>query len=147
MNHTVIDISPAVGKISPEFQAYLDAMKDIDDARVMSRKEADTILQKTESVSFISSEGGNSAECTRTVRAQDLGVRQFLLTNLDRSSPSDPYRFRLPLQYLANAIGEIGNFPYQPGERVYEQPSLFLKGAFSLLSACVAQLFSSTRAC
>ncbi|BGO95901.1 hypothetical protein NBRC10512_005505 [Rhodotorula toruloides] len=106
----VIDIAPAVGKISPEFQAYLDAMKEIDEAQVMSRKEADAILQKTES---------------------DLGVRQFLLTNLDRSSPSDPYRFRLPLHYLANAIGEIGNFPYQPGERVYEQPSLFLKGSRS----------------
>lgn len=62
---------------------------------------------------------------------QDLGVRQFLLTNLDRGSPSDPYRFRLPLHYLANAIGEIGNFPYQPGERVFEQPSLFLKGESS----------------
>ncbi|BGP35651.1 hypothetical protein JCM10296v2_007503 [Rhodotorula toruloides] len=106
----VIDIAPAVGKISPEFQAYLDAMKEIDEAQVMSRKEADAILQKTES---------------------DLGVRQFLLTNLDRGSPSDPYRFRLPLHYLANAIGEIGNFPYQPGERVYEQPSLFLKGSRS----------------
>lgn len=116
-------------------------MKEIDDARVMSRKEADTILQKTESVSFTPSGRASSAERTRTVHAQDLGVRQFLLTNLDRSSPSDPYRFRLPLHYLANAIGEIGNFPYQPGERVYEQPSLFLKGAFSNLSACMARLF------
>lgn len=59
---------------------------------------------------------------------QDLGVRQFLLTNLDRASPSDPYHFRIPLPFLQNAIDEIGAFPYTPGERVYEKPSLFLKG-------------------
>ncbi|BGP20566.1 hypothetical protein JCM10213_003828 [Rhodosporidiobolus nylandii] len=106
----VVDIAPGVGKISPEFRAYLDAMKEIDDAKVMSRKEADTILQKTE---------------------KDLGVRQFLLTNMDRASPSDPYKFRLPLHYLGNAIEEIGSFPYQPGEKVYDKPSLFLKGSKS----------------
>ncbi|GAA5916215.1 uncharacterized protein JCM6883_000692 [Sporobolomyces salmoneus] len=103
----VVDIAPGVGKISPEFQAYLDAMKEIDDAQVHSRKEADSILQKTET---------------------DLGVRQFLLTNLDRASPSDPYKFRLPLSYLRNAIDEIGHFPYAPGERIFDKPSLFLKG-------------------
>ncbi|GAA5941305.1 uncharacterized protein JCM15063_006432 [Sporobolomyces koalae] len=103
----VVDIAPGVGKISPEFQAYLDAMKEIDAAQVHSRKEADAILTKTE---------------------PDLGVRQFLLTNLDRASPADPYKFRLPLDYLRNAIGEIGHFPYAPGERIFDKPSLFLKG-------------------
>ncbi|GAA6021250.1 hypothetical protein JCM8202_001914, partial [Rhodotorula sphaerocarpa] len=103
----VVDISPAVGKISPEFQAYIHAMQEIQDARVHSRKEADQLLQKTE---------------------PDLGIRQFLLTNLDRASPSDPYHFRVPLPFLQNAIDEIGAFPYEPGERVFDRPSLFLKG-------------------
>ncbi|GAA6015187.1 hypothetical protein JCM10207_003635 [Rhodosporidiobolus poonsookiae] len=106
----VVDIAPGIGKISPEFRAYLDAMKEIDEAKVMSRKEADVILQKTE---------------------PDLGVRQFLLTNLDRAAPSDPYHFRLPLAYLSNAIDEIGHFPYVPGEKVYDKPALFLKGSKS----------------
>ncbi|GAA6038748.1 hypothetical protein JCM8097_002380 [Rhodosporidiobolus ruineniae] len=106
----VVDIAPGIGKISPEFQAYLDAMKEIDEAKVMSRKEADTILQKTE---------------------KDLGVRQFLLTNMDRASPSDPYKFRLPLHFLKNAIDEIGAFPYVPGEKVYEKLALFIKGTKS----------------
>ncbi|TNY19861.1 Alpha/Beta hydrolase protein [Rhodotorula diobovata] len=110
----VVDIAPGVGKVSPEFQAYLDAMKAIDDAKVMSRKEADAILQKTE---------------------PDLGIRQFLLTNMDRADPSSPYRFRLPLHFLRNAIDEIGHFPYAPGEKVFEKPSLFLKGASPLLVA------------
>ncbi|GAA5841078.1 hypothetical protein JCM3766R1_006659 [Sporobolomyces carnicolor] len=103
----VVDIAPGIGKISPEFQAYLEAMKAIDEAKVHSRKEADAILSKTE---------------------PDLGVRQFLLTNLDRASPEDPYKFRLPLSYLRNAIDEIGHFPYTPGERIFDKPSLFLKG-------------------
>ncbi|KWU42475.1 alpha/beta-hydrolase [Rhodotorula sp. JG-1b] len=106
----VVDISPAVGKISPEFQAYINAMHQIQDAKVQSRKEADDLLQETE---------------------PDLSVRQFLLTNLDRASPSDPYHFRIPLPFLQNAIDEIGAFPYTPGERVYEKPSLFLKGSKS----------------
>ncbi|GAA5822034.1 hypothetical protein JCM3770_002258 [Rhodotorula araucariae] len=106
----VVDIAPGVGKVSPEFQAYLDAMKEIDEAKVMSRKDADVILQKVE---------------------PDLGVRQFLLTNLDRASPSSPYKFRLPLSFLRNAIDEIGHFPYAPGEKVFDKPSLFLKGSKS----------------
>lgn len=118
---TVVDIAPGIGKISPEFQAYLEAMKAIDEAKVHSRKEADAILSKTE---------------------PDLGVRQFLLTNLDRASPEDPYKFRLPLSYLRNAIDEIGHFPYTPGERIFDKPSLFLKGtrALSLFYESIEQL-------
>ena len=132
-----MDIAPGVGKISPEFQAYLNAMKEIDDAQVHSRKEADTILQKTEPVSYFSLKPSHRASCNSLVIlsfSQDLGIRQFLLTNLDRASPSDPYKFRLPLSYLRNAIDEIGHFPYTPGERIFDKPSLFLKGECSLLS-------------
>lgn len=48
----MVDISPAVGKISPEFQAYINAMHQIQDAKVQSRKEADDLLQETEPVRF-----------------------------------------------------------------------------------------------
>ena len=124
----VVDIAPGVGKISPEFRAYLDAMKEIDAAQVHSRKEADAILEKTEPVSCHFPHFAHSA-CS-DVGVQDLGIRQFLLTNLDRESPTSPYKFRLPLSYLRNAIDEIGNFPFAPGERIYDKPSLFLKGSF-----------------
>lgn len=46
----MVDIAPGVGSISPEFREYLTAMKEIDDANVKSRKEADVILQKYEKV-------------------------------------------------------------------------------------------------
>lgn len=48
----MVDISPAVGKVSPEFQAYINAMHQIQDAKVQSRKEADDLLQETEPVRF-----------------------------------------------------------------------------------------------
>ncbi|ORY73634.1 Alpha/Beta hydrolase protein [Leucosporidium creatinivorum] len=103
----VVDISPAVGKISPEFTQYLDAMKAIDAANVSSRKEADELLAKTE---------------------PDFGVRSFLLTNLEKSPSSSYYKFRLPLHYFSDAIEEIGGFPYQLGETKFEGPTLVFKG-------------------
>lgn len=45
-------MAPAIGKISPEFRQYLDAMEEVDAAKCTNRKEADEILQKTEPVRF-----------------------------------------------------------------------------------------------
>jgi hypothetical protein len=50
----VVDISPAVGPISPEFRRYIDAMKEIDAAKVQTKKEGEEILKNYESVSAIS---------------------------------------------------------------------------------------------
>lgn len=47
----VVDISPAVGPISPEFRRYIDAMREIDAANVKTKKEGEDILKKYESVS------------------------------------------------------------------------------------------------
>ena len=44
-------MAPGVGKISPEFGAYLKGMHEITAAKVFNRKEADAILTKYESVS------------------------------------------------------------------------------------------------
>lgn len=61
-------------------------------------------------------------------------MRQFLLTNLTRESPDAPYSFRLPLQYLQDALGEIGEFPYKSGSGVHwDGKALFIKGAFPFL--------------
>ncbi|SCV74533.1 BQ2448_7562 [Microbotryum intermedium] len=119
----VVDIAPGIGAISPEFKAYLAAMKEINDANVMSRKEADAILSKAEPVrSFLD---------WILRKSSDLGVRQFLLTNLIRSSDSTPYTFRLPLDYLSNQIDQIGSFPFPPGTKEWNGPALFLKGGKS----------------
>ena len=46
----VVDMAPGVGKISPEFGAYLKGMQEITEAKVFNRKEADAILTKYEPV-------------------------------------------------------------------------------------------------
>ncbi|KAM0787325.1 hypothetical protein ACM66B_007098 [Microbotryomycetes sp. NB124-2] len=103
----VVDIAPGSGKISPEFRTYLDTMRRIQDANVKSRKEADEILQSVE---------------------PDFGVRAFLLTNLEHKSDSDSWKFRLPLEFFVGAIDEIGKFPYEPGTKTFDKPTLFIKG-------------------
>ena len=56
-------------------------------------------------------------------------MRQFLLTNLVRETPSSPYGFRLPLSFLQDAMGEIGQFPYASGSGTkWNGNALFLKG-------------------
>ncbi|MBW0541271.1 hypothetical protein O181_080986 [Austropuccinia psidii MF-1] len=120
----VIDISPAKGPISDNFKTYLEAMKEINSSPVTTRKQADEILSKYE---------------------QDIGVRQFLLTNLVRlplDSIGETYQIRLPLEVLDEQISTdgIGDFPFDPpiasasnssqGPR-YKKSSLFIKGAHS----------------
>ncbi|KAL0253786.1 hypothetical protein I308_101162 [Cryptococcus tetragattii IND107] len=109
-----VDMSPARGKISPEFASYTDAMMDIEKAQVKTKHEADVILQKTEPT---------------------LSVRQFLLTNTRLSkSPFPHLTFRIPLALLSAAIPNIGDFPYSPPPPVsakspqWNGPVLFIKG-------------------
>lgn len=93
----VVDMSPARGPISNEFASYLEAMKAITQSHVTSRKAADHILQSYE---------------------PDLSIRQFLLTNLVLNPSTKTYEFRIPLDFLFDALGkgEIGGFPYLPLE-------------------------------
>lgn len=46
-----VDMSPARGKLSPEFEQYVKAMLDINEKRCESRKQAEELLAKTEPVS------------------------------------------------------------------------------------------------
>ncbi|KAG8934078.1 hypothetical protein FRC01_005239 [Tulasnella sp. 417] len=108
----VVDMSPARGPISDEFRTYLKAMKEIQNKRVRSRKEADDVLQAYE---------------------PDVSVRQFLLTNLDRVQHETGHhqKFRIPLEILDKAIDGIGDFPYEPDHRKWDGKTLFVKGSRS----------------
>ncbi|KAJ1300080.1 hypothetical protein OPQ81_002562 [Rhizoctonia solani] len=106
----VVDISPAVGPISPEFRRYIDAMKEIDDAKVMTKKQGEEILKKYES---------------------DASTRAFLLHNLVAPVKGEPLKFRIPLSAIADAIDGIGEFPYTPGQVTWDGATLFVKGAKS----------------
>ncbi|KAI0076192.1 alpha/beta-hydrolase [Panus rudis PR-1116 ss-1] len=106
----VVDMSPAKGPMSPEFQSYIEAMKKIEQSQVTSRQQAQKILMPYES---------------------DPSIRAFLLTNLNTHHAHAPLHFKIPVDIIGKAIPEIGSFPYEPGERTWEGKSLFIKGTRS----------------
>jgi len=115
-----VDISPAKGPISKSFQDYIDGFKEVNSSAVSSRKQADEILAKYE---------------------QDLGRRQFLLTNLKQVERGDGggtrYKIRLPVEVLEEQLANnhVGDFPFEPSGEAdgvrFDKPSLFIKGARS----------------
>ena len=100
----VVDIAPVA--YDHDQAGILQAMADVDLARVASRGDADRQLRAA---------------------VPEAGVRQFLLTNLERADGG--WRWRLPLDILADALPVILDFP-EPGSP-YTGPTLFLHGAAS----------------
>lgn len=110
-NLIVVDVSPIKGRISKQFVSYVDTLKEIQDKGLASRKEA--------------------SDCLATVEP-DPGVRAFLLTNLQPFDKADPKaKFAVPLNTFKESIGNIGDFPYSPGERTWTGRTLFIKGSKS----------------
>ncbi|KAI0671667.1 alpha/beta-hydrolase [Trametes maxima] len=105
----VADIAPSRGALSPEFQGYIRGMKQIEASHVKTRQDADHLLTEFE---------------------RDRMTRAFLLMNLEHPTPHHPHplKFRIPVGLLGNAIPELGSFPYLPGERRWDGPTLFIKG-------------------
>jgi hypothetical protein len=48
------------------------------------------------------------------------------MTNLVTSP--EGARFRLPLDILLQHVPDIGGFPFTPGQRTWDGPTLFVKG-------------------
>ncbi|EKM57806.1 uncharacterized protein PHACADRAFT_182246 [Phanerochaete carnosa HHB-10118-sp] len=109
--HLIIaDMAPSKGALSSEFQGYVKAMKKIEDSHVTTRQEAQKILAPYE---------------------PDAMTRAFLLTNLlpqAHDHHHHPLKFRVPIDIIGKAIVEIGDFPYEPTERSWDGPTLFIKG-------------------
>ena len=60
---------------------------------------------------------------------QALAIRQFLVTNLVKSSGSSLLRFRIPVQTLASSLANMGDFPFKdPAAARYKGPTLFVRG-------------------
>lgn len=100
----VADISPV--RYPPHHNIILDGLLAIEAARPASRQEADTILAKFEPV---------------------LGIRQFLLKNLERDD--DRYRLRLNTDVICSAYDTLAAAP--EAEAPFTGPVLFIKGANS----------------
>ncbi len=100
----VVDIAPVA--YDHDQGAILEAMESVDLARVASRADADRQMRDA---------------------VPEAGVRQFLLTNLERADGG--WRWRLPLEILARAIPTILDFPELGSP--YPGPAVFLHGAAS----------------
>ena len=101
----VVDIAPV--RYDHDQAGILEAMRRVDLDRVSSRADADRQL---------------------AAAVAEPAIRQFLLTNLERAD--DQWRWRLPLELLAEALPQILGFPEDLGEP-YGGRTLFLHGARS----------------
>ncbi|EXJ90035.1 hypothetical protein A1O3_03103 [Capronia epimyces CBS 606.96] len=95
-----IDNAPIRLPLLEDFDRYIEAMRQIERARVTTLTQADEILKEYEKSSQI---------------------RLFLLTNLT-AQPKDKdkgkggfLKFRVPIDVLARALGPLGDFPFPVG--------------------------------
>jgi pimeloyl-ACP methyl ester carboxylesterase len=105
-----VDNAPVDAALKSDFGKYIQGMRKIVDANVQKQSEADAILAEFES---------------------NVGVRQFLLTNLARGKDGIQ-RFRIPVKYLASALDNMADFPFtDPDQARWEGPTLFVRGTKS----------------
>lgn len=105
-----VDNAPVDAALKSDFGKYVQGMRKVADANVQKQSEADAILAEFES---------------------NVGVRQFLLTNLARGKDGIQ-RFRIPVKYLASALDNMADFPFKdPEEARWEGPTLFVRGTKS----------------
>ncbi|KAI8945292.1 alpha beta hydrolase fold family [Xylaria longipes] len=115
-----VDNAPIDATLSRNFATYIRGMRHIEEAGATRQSEADKILQSYES---------------------DIGIRQFLLGNLHRTTVASDdanaeqknvVKFRIPLDTLAKNLDNLGDFPFRnPDERRFEKPALFVRGTHS----------------
>ncbi|KAI7882672.1 alpha/beta-hydrolase [Lichtheimia hyalospora FSU 10163] len=106
----VVDIAPFALPLSNDFGTYVDAMREIDHAGFKKQSDADALLAKYE---------------------KDIGVRQFLLTNLKKRPEDGVYKFRVPYETLGGALGNMGDFSKEFSSSKYSGPTLFIAGGKS----------------
>lgn len=105
----VVDIAPAVLPLSSDFGSYVKAMDEIQKANLTKRSDADKILAQTE---------------------PDIGIRQFLLTNLKKDEQTGLYKFRVPYDILGKSLGNMSDF-MEEETQPFEKPTLFIAGGNS----------------
>ncbi|RMD43133.1 hypothetical protein DV735_g2032, partial [Chaetothyriales sp. CBS 134920] len=117
-----VDNAPIDAALQSSFATYVTAMREIADApagAVRRQSDADDILAKYEA---------------------DVGIRQFLLTNLvrvgttgDGDGDGKVFKWRIPLATLTRALPGLGDFPFRdPAAVRYPGPTLVVRGTRSL---------------
>lgn len=104
----VDDMAPAQIKLAHNFASYVDVLADIEQQGIKSQKVADQMLGRVEG---------------------DVGVRQFLLTNMKKDREAGGvYRSRIPLKILGGSLDQMMGWDTQ-GQ--YDGPTLFIGGSKS----------------
>ncbi|KAI9714758.1 MAG: hypothetical protein M1820_000047 [Bogoriella megaspora] len=106
-----VDNAPVDAALKSDFWKYVEGMRKIENSEVTKQSDADTILQEYE---------------------ESLPIRQFLLTNLIKPRDSKILKFRIPIKYLAAALDDMADFPFEdPDDVRFEKPALFVRGTKS----------------
>ncbi|KAL2821752.1 Alpha/Beta hydrolase protein [Aspergillus cavernicola] len=106
-----VDNAPVNASLRTDFGKYIRGMQHVESANVTKQSDADKILQGYE---------------------EFLPIRQFLLTNLVRSSEDQTMKFRVPLSTLGGALGAMGEFPFADSSSMqYKGPTLVVRGTKS----------------
>ncbi|KAL4802758.1 Alpha/Beta hydrolase protein [Aspergillus unguis] len=106
-----VDNAPVNAPLRTDFGKYIRGMQQVESANITKQSDADNILQEYE---------------------DSLPIRQFLLTNLIRSSDDNTMKFRVPLSTLGSSLRGMGDFPFQkPGEKQFTGPTLIVRGTKS----------------
>lgn len=106
-----VDNAPVDAALASDFPKYVEGMRKVEEAKPTSQKQADEILKPY---------------------AEELPVRQFLLTNLVRPSPSEPLKFRIPIRVLGEALDDMADFPFtDPDTKRFSKRALFIRGTRS----------------
>ncbi|KAF3925554.1 hypothetical protein ABW21_db0202082 [Orbilia brochopaga] len=108
-----VDNAPISAQLSGQFGRYIQAMHRIESTPIISQKEADEILAAYE---------------------PSIEIRQFLFTNLLKPTHhNDKYHWRVPIKILGDALDQMADFPFRPGDEkaVFKRPALFVRGSKS----------------
>ncbi|CAD6572705.1 MAG: hypothetical protein ASARMPRED_005520 [Alectoria sarmentosa] len=106
-----VDNAPVDANLKDDFHKYVQGMRNIEEVQVKRQADADDILKKYEKA---------------------LPIRQFLLTNLVRSSDREHLRLRIPVKTLTLSLNKMGDFPFNdPNEVRYDGQTLIVRGTKS----------------
>ncbi|CEJ57687.1 hypothetical protein PMG11_06371 [Penicillium brasilianum] len=106
-NIVAVDNCPIKLPVASDFLKYLESMEKAEQEQVRTHAEADEILREYK---------------------LDPPVRLWLLSNFIKQDGSPYLRLRVPLNILRNAMGPLGDFPYDIGNvPAFQGPTLFLR--------------------
>jgi len=106
-----VDNAPVDAALKSDFGKYVQGMRKIEDRGVNTKVQADEILQDYEPA---------------------LGIRQFLLTNLQKDPQTGLQKWRIPIKWLGKSLDEMADFPFKDPEKVqYKGRTLVVRGTKS----------------